>query len=861
MALNNLGVGIIFRATDLASAVVNKLGGSLGGLTNATIQGRNAMGQFTKGANPLGVALKQVGIGAGIAAAGIIGLTAAFKLAQPAGEFEQQLAAVGAVTRATAEEMGLLERTAIHAGIATQFSPLEAVEGLRSLATAGQTARQATATLIPVLDLAAGSLGQLGVAGAADAVVGTLNSYQFSADKAGEVTDKLLRITQLTNFQTRDFGVGLAKAAAAGSQFGQSLEDTLITVGLMRTANIDASSASTAFRESTRRLGGEVRAQNALTNVGVDVFDKLTGKMRALPDIMLDFSEKTKQMTEQQRNNIITTSFGARGLLAYNAVARAQATVMRDGREVTIKGAEAIAHLRKEMANTTGTAAKFREILLDTFEGQKTLLRGTVETIAIAIGKPFTKVLKPVVQAVVGFLNTMLKAFLQIPDGIKTAFAAFVVVASVTAIVVGLTMAFVGLLPMIIAAAGAMAELAAPVAIVLAGIAALIAAGAAIKTVWEANFGGIRDTILPIFEKISLAARSLFTLFTQGEISGALAEELTAAGNTGVIKFVDTISRAIGRVEAFFRGAFSVASVVFKNITKAFEPVFSRMSQAVSETFDVLARAFFQIGEALGLSGADQGVDAMERLGAVITAIVTGPLQLGIKIFAKFIEFGAMLVQKIVRVGSIIANVFGSAFQVVAGSFNALFGVITGNLTAVANGIASVLNGIVDFINDTLIEAAASTAEALGATDTAAALRGLKLDRFSGAQIEFSLTGDAKKLLAEQQRLLNPNQDVTSGRAPSSGLSIPSSGTSSNEGLIPTSQGGITGEGGQTLTGADMAALIDAFERRTDSIVRGQRITVEGRVELNGRAVGEMRALDEREQRSRTGLPQAAIGG
>jgi hypothetical protein len=116
-----------------------------------------------------------------------------------------------------------LREAAINAGIETQFSPTEAIQGLTSLATAGQTAAQATRTLIPVLDLAAGSLGQLGVASAAEAVVGTLNAYGMTADQAAGVTDRLLRITQLTNFQTRDFEAGLAKAAATGAVFNQGL--------------------------------------------------------------------------------------------------------------------------------------------------------------------------------------------------------------------------------------------------------------------------------------------------------------------------------------------------------------------------------------------------------------------------------------------------------------------------------------------------------------------------------------------------------------------------------------------------------------------------------------------------------------
>ena len=338
-------------------------------------------------------------------------LSATFKLAGAAGEFEQGLAAVGAVTRATEKELRLLESTAIRAGIETQFSPAIAVEGLKSLATAGQTATQATETLIPVLDLAAGSLGELGVAEAAAAVVGTLNAYGQTADQAADVTDKLLRITQLTNFQTRDFSVGLSKAAAAGATFGQSLDDVLITMGLLRNRNIEASSSATAFREVTRRLGSDQRAQSAVTQIGVDVFDKQTGAMRSVVDVMSEFAVATEGLTEKERLRRVTTAFGARGLLAFNAVQKATFTDMSSGSPVVLRGADAIEALRKQMGNATGTAAGFRETLLDTFEGQKTLLKGTIETLAVVVGKPFAEVFKPIVKAVTDALNFLIEAF------------------------------------------------------------------------------------------------------------------------------------------------------------------------------------------------------------------------------------------------------------------------------------------------------------------------------------------------------------------------------------------------------------------------------------------------------------------
>ena len=181
MALNNLGLGFVFTARDLASAKMAGLEHRFASLDERVSGGTARMtGAF-----------QQLGIGLAVFTAGAAAVAGALSLANAAGRFEQGLAAIGAVTRATSRELGMLRDAAIQAGIDTQFSPDEAVAGLQSLATAGQTATQATRTLIPVLDLAAGSLGQLGVAQAAEAVVGTLNAYGLAADNAAGVTDKL----------------------------------------------------------------------------------------------------------------------------------------------------------------------------------------------------------------------------------------------------------------------------------------------------------------------------------------------------------------------------------------------------------------------------------------------------------------------------------------------------------------------------------------------------------------------------------------------------------------------------------------------------------------------------------------------
>lgn len=522
---------------------------------------------------------------------GVIALKGAFGAADSAGEFQQGIAGIGAVTNATTAQLGALRNAAIDAGIATQFSPGEAVDGLRSLATAGQTVEQSTRTLIPVLDLAAGSLGQLGVEGAAEAVVGTLNSYQMSADQAADVTDRLLRITQLTNFQARDFSAGLSKAAAAGAVFDQSLNDTLITMGLMRNANIDASSASTAFRESVRRLGSDKNAQKSLEGL-VEIFDE-AGEMRGVVDIMQDLSDATADQTDKERNATVARAFGARGLLAFNAVSKATYTTMRDGVEVTLEGREAIEALREEMDGATGSAERMREQLLDTFAGQKQLLSGTLETLGIVLGEGFATVLKPVVGGLVDALNAVLQFFNDLPEPVKKAVSGFILVAGAAFVLFGAFTIIAGIITILLPMMMTMIAVMAVMSLVLLPIAAgFLAVGAAIGFFVVAarnNIGGFGDRMRQLWDDIKLGFNAIVQLFSQGGFSGAVYEEMQKAENSGIRSFALSVYGIGSRILEFFRGL----KAGFMAVMEDMAPAFKALGEAIDE-----------VGNAFGLTGA-----------------------------------------------------------------------------------------------------------------------------------------------------------------------------------------------------------------------------------------------------------------
>ncbi|PID37222.1 MAG: phage tail tape measure protein, partial [Proteobacteria bacterium] len=345
----------------------------------------------------------------------------------------------------------------------------------------------------------------------------------------------------------------MAKAAATGAVFNQGLNDVLITMGLLRNRNIDASSAATAFREATRRVGSDSRAQQAILGAGVQVFDQTSGQMRSMVDIMNEFASATRDMSEQERNRRVVQAFGARGLLAFNAVMNASFTTMRDGREVTLRGAEAIEALRSEMQGAEGTAGRFREQLLDTFEGQKTLLKGTLQTFAVVLGEPFAQVFKPIVRLLVNVLNAILRAFQAIPAPIKRIFAGLVtavggflmLVGGVIAAKAATALLAIGFKALGITIGGILATLL-PAILIVAVLGAVVAG---FVVAFRRNVGGIADFARRMWERITLFFRGLRQLFEQGGFSGAVREELNRAENQGLKRFLISLYQIVHRIK------------------------------------------------------------------------------------------------------------------------------------------------------------------------------------------------------------------------------------------------------------------------------------------------------------------------
>jgi TP901 family phage tail tape measure protein len=551
MAMNQFGVGMIFKGVDAVSPVARKVSGALFGMRKDAEMSMTGMNRAMTGAV---VGFKAMQAGFGMAGA-------AKSLADAAGTFEQKMASIGVISGATGDQLRELHDTAIEAALATQFSPDEAADGLQRMAAMGLTAEESMTALTPVLDLAAGSLGQLGLADAANAVVGTLKAFGEEADNAAVVTDKLLRITQLSNFQARDFGVGLSRAASTAKLFGQSLDDALIQMGLLRNMNIEASVASTSLREAWRRLAADAKAQQVVQSKGVDIFDKSTGKTRQLMDVMTDLAEKTKDLTDKERNRIAVQAFGVRGMAAFNAVAEARTKAMIDGVEITLEGADAVGYLRKEMEGAAGAAAHFREKLLDTYDGQKTLIEGSKQALATVTGEAAAKLFKPLASMTFQLYSGLANLMKAIPMGARQAIIGLItgfgaILGSAGAVIAfSAAIKFLGLsLGGVVLILAKLALFVAPAMLLVSGLVAGITAVVKAFKSSSGGLGGLGGWLKGWAKNIKAIWSGVNEVMARGFLTEKTTKRMKKAGQENLIPVIRTITEWVHRLRTFWDG-------------------------------------------------------------------------------------------------------------------------------------------------------------------------------------------------------------------------------------------------------------------------------------------------------------------
>lgn len=402
--LNALGLGWVFKAKDEASHVAHHVKEGIEEVSKSAEHANTSMlGAIGKGA---------AGIAAAAVAIAAVGAGAAFEFAEHAEQFSHAIREAGVASHATAEQMHELEELALKKGMdSLRASSIDAAQTLAELAKEGMNANAAGEALNGTMMLTRISMGALGSRDAAAIVNDTLGQFGMRADQAGELTDKLAFAMKNFGFRAEELRGTMVGLASGAQLTGASLDDTLIAVGLVKSVFPSATKAAMSMNAAMQQLAS-THGQKELKGIGVVVADS-TGKMRPLIDILDQIAHKTEHMTEAQIAHRLATIAGGRAAGGLSAIMDGLRKGVRDASGNLYTGAAAVAFLRKQIAESGGTAEGMAEILSDDLGGALKALKAGFSNLGVVIGVPFEDFFKGIVLNLNLFVRGIAQLFSQ----------------------------------------------------------------------------------------------------------------------------------------------------------------------------------------------------------------------------------------------------------------------------------------------------------------------------------------------------------------------------------------------------------------------------------------------------------------
>lgn len=373
---------------------------------------------------------KQINL-AGVAAMAGIGI-AVKKAITVFADFEQSMANVQSVARATPEEFQKLEEAALSAGETTAFSASEAADALYALASAGLDATEATAALDGVLTLA-GATGSDLATTAAD-VTAAVSQFSLEASDSTRVANVYAAAIANSQANMDKLSSAMRQVGPVAGALGISLEETTGALQVLFDAGFKGEQAGTALRNALSSLANQTDPTvKKLEELGL-AYEDLNPETNALADIIGVLSEAGLEAGE------VINAFG-------REAGPQLLTLLDAGREGLKEYTDAV--------TGTDAAAEAYGIQMDTVKGAVAELRSAVESGAISFVKEFEPAIRSVLNVLTGFIRLIGK----LPGGVKIFLGVLAggipVVAGLTKVVTGLGAAFSGMLgPISLAVAG-----------------------------------------------------------------------------------------------------------------------------------------------------------------------------------------------------------------------------------------------------------------------------------------------------------------------------------------------------------------------------------------------------------------------
>ena len=261
-------------------------------------------------------------------------------------DFEQSMANVKAISRASGEEFKRLSKLARDLGGSTAWTATQVAQLETEYAKLGFTTSEIEAAAEATLNLATAAGTELGRA--AEVVGGIIRSYGKDASEATNVTDIMAHAFSSTALDMEKFAEAMKYVGPVAASANITLEESTALVSVLANNMIDGSMAGTGLRLIINQLSKSGKP--------------LAERLKELADKGLSLAEAEGEVGK-----------------------RAQTALL-----VLAKNADLLPELTAGYDNVAGSATRMADIMLDTVEGELKLFKSALDEVKITLGEMAT---------------------------------------------------------------------------------------------------------------------------------------------------------------------------------------------------------------------------------------------------------------------------------------------------------------------------------------------------------------------------------------------------------------------------------------------------------------------------------------
>ncbi|MEI3162941.1 MAG: phage tail tape measure protein [Lachnospirales bacterium] len=295
-------------------------------------------------------------------------------------DFQQSMSNVAGILSVdtTSETYKKLESAAREAGKSTTKTAQESADALSYMALAGWSVEDSMNGLMPILRASEATGADL--ATTSDLVTDSMSALGLQTNELNHYLDVCARAqnksnTTLTQMQEAYIGCG-----ATFKNFNTELDESGALLGVIANRGIKGSEAGNSLQSTlvnlTKQSGESYKAMQAL---GVSAYDS-QGKFKGVSNVLLELNDKTKNLTEEQRNNYLTMIAGKTQLTTLNALMAGLTNTLSNGKTE-------FQDLREQLQSCNGSLDKMANTMTNNLSGAMARAQSATDDFKITIGK------------------------------------------------------------------------------------------------------------------------------------------------------------------------------------------------------------------------------------------------------------------------------------------------------------------------------------------------------------------------------------------------------------------------------------------------------------------------------------------